>query len=176
VFWAATLVERQAGVATADATLVGSAFLAGMVAGRLMLSSGRAAAANPHRLVAAGLVVAIGGALVVWGSALPLLSAAGLFCAGLGVAIQYPLGVAIALDASAGRLGQAGARLTIASGGAILGAPLALGALADTVGVVAGWALIVVLGLAGLLVASLVRTDARRRAAALPEAQAIAAD
>ena len=59
----------------------------------------------------------------------------GLFVAGIGVANLYPLIVALALGAAPGQSNEAGARLTFASGTAILAAPLLLGTLADAVGI-----------------------------------------
>ena len=53
-----------------------------------------------------------------------------------------PLGVAAALAGAPGQLALAGNRLTLASGLAILLAPLALGAIADATGVIAGWGLV----------------------------------
>ena len=58
-------------------------------------------------------------------------------------AILYPLGVAAALAGAPEQLALAGNRLTMASGLAILLAPLALGAIADATGVIAGWGLVV---------------------------------
>jgi len=82
------------------------------------------------------------GAGVVWVSTAAILSGAALFLAGVGVAILYPLGVAAALAGAPEQLGLAGNRLTMASGLAILLAPLALGAIADATGVIAGWGLV----------------------------------
>jgi hypothetical protein len=65
--------------------------------------------------------------------------------AGLGVAGLYPLGVAAALAAAPGRLAAAGARLTLASGTAVLVAPLALGLAADAAGVEIAWGLVIAL-------------------------------
>ncbi len=113
VFWGATLVERRTHVSTPEATAIGALFLGGGV-----------------------------GAGVAWVSTAPVLSGFGLFLAGVGVAILYPLGVAAALAGAPGQLALAGNRLTLASGLAILIAPLALGAIADATGVIAGWGLV----------------------------------
>ena len=84
VFWAATLVERRTGVSTAEATLVGALFLAGMFAGRLVLSAGVGAARDVRQLVAGGLVLAAIGSTLVWVSTSAPLSGAALFLAGAG--------------------------------------------------------------------------------------------
>lgn len=150
VFWAATLVERRASLATSEASLVAALFLAGMFAGRLGLSSGVGTGGDIRRPAAIGLGLAILGAGVTWVSTVGLVSGAGLFVAGVGVSALYPVGVAAALAAAPDRLAAAGARLTLASGVAILIAPLALGAIADLTGVVAGWALVLVIAVAAL--------------------------
>jgi len=148
VFWGATLVERRTLVPTPQATAIGALFLGGMFAGRLGLSVGIGAGHDTRRNAAAGVVLAGLGAGVAWVSTAAILSGLGLFVAGVGVAILYPLGVAAALAAAPGQLALAGNRLTLASGLAILLAPLALGAIADATGVIAGWGL--VLGLVAI--------------------------
>ena len=142
VFWGATLVERRTLVPIPEATAIGALFLGGMFAGRLGLSVGIGAGHDIRRNAAAGLVLAGLGAGVAWVSTAPILSGFGLFLAGVGVAILYPLGVAAALAGAPGQLALAGNRLTLASGLAILLAPLALGAIADATGVIAGWGLV----------------------------------
>jgi hypothetical protein len=150
VFWAATLVERQTGVSIEVATLLGGLFLGGMFIGRLAQSVGLGTGSDVRRAASVGIVLAGTGSAVAWASTAPALSGAALFVAGLGVAGLYPLGVAAALAAAPGRLTDAGTRLTLASGLAILLAPLALGAAADAVGVPLAWGLVVGLSLAAL--------------------------
>jgi MFS family permease len=150
VFWGATLIERQTGVETAVATLLGALFLGGMFVGRLGQSMGLGTAGDIRRSAAIGLVLAGTGSGIAWVSTLPLVSGAALFVAGLGVAGLYPLGIAAALAAAPGRLTLAGTRLTLASGVAILVAPLALGAAADAAGVPVAWGLVVALSLVAL--------------------------
>jgi MFS family permease len=113
-----------------------------MFAGRLGLSVGIGAGHEIRRNAAAGLVLAGVGAGVAWVSTGAILSGFALFLAGIGVAVLYPLGVAAALAGAPEQLPLAGNRLTMASGLAILLAPLALGAIADATGVIAGWGLV----------------------------------
>lgn len=150
VFWAATLVERRTTAPIEVASLVAACFFAGMFVGRLGLSAGIGTSGDVRRSAVVGLVLAACGALVAWVSTLPVVSAAGLFAAGVGVAVLYPVGISAALAAAPGQLAAAGARLTLASGVAILVAPLALGAIADLTGVVAGWALVIALAVVAL--------------------------
>ncbi len=77
----------------------------------------------------------------------------GLFIAGLGISLQFPLGVALAIAASEGLPDRATARSGIAAGLAIGGGPFVLGALADLVGVHSAFLLVpVLLALAALFV------------------------
>lgn len=142
VFWGATLVERRAQVTIPEATAIGALFLGGMFVGRLGLSLGIGAGHDTRRNAAVGLVLAAVGASLVWVSTAAAVSGIALFIAGLGVATLYPLGVGAALAGAPGQLALAGNRLTLATGVAILVAPLALGAIADATGVVAGWGLV----------------------------------
>jgi hypothetical protein len=142
VFWGATLVERRTLVSIPEATAIGALFLGGMFAGRLGMSVGLGAGHEVRRNAATGLVLAGVGAGVAWVSTAAIVSGAALFLAGVGVAVLYPLGVAAALAGAPGQLALAGNRLTLASGLAILVAPLALGAIADATGVIAGWGLV----------------------------------
>ena len=79
----------------------------------------------------------------MWLATTPVASAVGLFVAGIGTASLYPLGMATALERAGDAALAAGARLTLATGVAILTMPLLLGAVADNVGVVAGWPLVI---------------------------------
>jgi MFS family permease len=151
VFWGATLIQRRTGVETPAATLLGGLFLAGMFTGRLGQSLGLGTGGDLRRPAAVGVVLAISGASVAWFSTVAAISAAGLFMAGLGVAGLYPLGVAAALATVPGQPSFAGTRLTLASGLAILIAPLALGAVADAMGVIVGWGLVVGFALIALV-------------------------
>jgi MFS family permease len=150
VFWGATLIERQTGVETAVATLLGGLFLGGMFVGRLGQSLGLGTGGSIRRSAAIGLVLAGTGATIAWVSTSPVVSGGALFLAGLGVAGLYPLGVAAALAAAPGRLTLAGTRLTLASGAAILVAPFVLGVAADAAGVPVAWGLVVLLSLVAL--------------------------
>ncbi len=145
VFWAATLVERRTDSATSDATLVAALFLAGMFVGRVGMSLGIGTTGDVRAPAAIGLIVTAFGAVVAWTSTLAVLSGLGLLVAGIGVSVLYPVGIAAALAAAPGHLAVAGARLTLATGTAILIAPLVLGAIADATGVAIGWGLVLVL-------------------------------
>ena len=137
IFWGADFLVA-AGLSTSAAATTVSLFLWGMVAGRI---AGRQFARRmpTERL----LLLALGVSAAVLG----------LFVAGFGVANLFPLTVALALGAAPGQSNEASARLTFASGTAILAAPLLLGALADAVGIRLAYG-VVPLFILGALVAS----------------------
>ena len=150
-FWGSTLVQRRTGVPLGDAALAAGGFFAGMLLGRAALSLERIGGIDPRRLVRGGLVLAIIGSLAAWVAGDPVMAAAALFVTGVGVSGQYPLGAALTLPLGAAAPAAAAARLTLASGLAVLVAPLVLGAAADLVGVERAWLLIPALALAALL-------------------------
>jgi MFS family permease len=133
IFWGADFLV-VAGLSTSAAATMVSLFLWGMVAGRI---AGRQVARwmPTERLLLLALGIAGGGFFVYWLVPAALVVVLGLFVAGVGVANLYPLIVALALGAAPGQSNEAGARLSFASGTAILAAPLLLGALADSVGI-----------------------------------------
>jgi MFS family permease len=152
VFWGSTIVGKRTGIANADATLLASLFVAGMLVGRLATSSRFGARQAPRLLLGAGLCTVLVGASLTWISTLPALAGLGLFLGGLGTAGLYPIGLTVALHSAPGAHLEAAARATLASGMAVLLAPSVLGLAADAVGVVAAWPITLGLGAAGLLV------------------------
>ena len=152
VFWGSTMAGRQTGLSRADATLLASLFVAGMFTGRAAFGRGLGAGRAARGLLAAGLVVVLAGAGLVWISTTPVLSGIGRFLGGLGTAGMWPLGLSVALQSAPKAHVQAAARASLGSGVAALLAPSALGLAADSVGVVGAWAIIPGLALAALVV------------------------
>jgi MFS family permease len=174
VFWAATLAERRTGVTIAESSIIGSLFLVGMFVGRLGLAVGIGTGHDSRRPAMIGFAVAGFAAVLAWISTAPILTAVACFLAGTGIAVLYPLGVATALATAPGRLSQAGARLNLASGIAILLAPLLLGVISDIAGVVVGWSVIVGLVAIGLALASRLPHGAGTEATATLESAPLA--
>jgi fucose permease len=121
-----------------------SLFLGGMILGRL-LGSRLVQRFSARAVVTVSILVAGGGFLLFWKPVTNAVGLAGLFLAGLGVASLYPLILSLAIDAADGNTVQAGARTTLASGTAILALPLALGRLADAIGIESAYGLVIVL-------------------------------
>jgi hypothetical protein len=152
VFWGATLIERRSRASLGDAAVAGSAFFAGMIAGRSALSLRAAGHWPPMLVVRVGLVAGVTGALLAWAANDPLGGAAGLFVVGLGIAGQYPLVASMTLAAGSASPATAAARMTLATGVALLLSPLILGAIADARGVEGSWMLVPALCVAALVV------------------------
>jgi len=126
--WAvARLVD--AGLTTASAAVLGTAFPLGMALGRLA----GPALIGRIPVVPIGSAVTAAGALVVVAAGGPAAITAGLVVAGAGVATLYPVALA-ALVATPGLTAPHAASLgALASGTAILAAPAALARIADGV-------------------------------------------
>ena len=159
-FWAADGLREHTGASPAAATAGVTAIVAGMFAGRL--GGGRVALrVRPALLLLAAVGLTAAGFAGFWLSTAPLAALAGLAACGLGISLQFPLGAALAVQASGGRPDRGAGRVSFAAGLASGVAPFALGALADRVGPHAAFLLVPVLlaGAAGCVVA-LLRTPA----------------
>ncbi|MDX9830069.1 MAG: MFS transporter [Anaerolineae bacterium] len=135
IFWSANYFEGVVGMPKAGAAQAVSLFLAAMILGRVA-GSRLVTRFAPRRLVVASSLLALAGFLAFWGPGAGRAWAglSGLFLTGLGVANLYPLILSQAMGAAGERAVQASARATLASGTAILALPLALGRLADIIG------------------------------------------
>jgi fucose permease len=144
IFWSANYVEQVLGLIKADAAQAVSLFLAAMIVGRILGS--RLVHRFPTRIVVTvSIITAAVGFLLFWREENSILALSGLFLTGLGVANLYPLILSLAINAADGKSVQAGARATLASGTAILALPLALGRLADVVGIRSAYAIVIFL-------------------------------
>jgi fucose permease len=144
IFWSANYVEQVLGLIKADAAQAVSLFLAAMIVGRILGSQ------LVHRfatqiVVTVSIITAAVGFLLFWSEENSILALSGLFLTGLGVANLYPLILSLAINAADGKSVQAGARATLASGTAILALPLALGRLADAVGIRPAYTIVIFL-------------------------------
>ncbi|MGH2616120.1 MAG: MFS transporter [Thermomicrobiales bacterium] len=142
----ATVVRLERAAAASAMTL----FFVAMTGGRL-LGSRLARRYRTISLLLAAIAIALAGFLLYWLAPTPGISLPGLFIAGLGVANLYPLTVSAATGAAAHVIDRATARLAVASGAALLTAPLAVGVLSDAAGMRWGFGVV-----APLLIAAFV--------------------
>jgi fucose permease len=144
IFWSADYLEHVLGLIKADAAQAVSLFLAAMIVGR-GLGSRLVQRFSTRSVVLISILIAGIGFLFFWRTENLFLSLSGLFLTGLGVANLYPLILSLAIGAAEGNTVQAGARATLASGTAILALPLALGRLADALGIRSAYAVVLLL-------------------------------
>ncbi len=142
LFWSSSIVESQTGVPLSEATLVITAFTAGMVVSRIGLSFRAASEWNPIWLLRGGAALALLGTLLPWASTSFELSMIGFFVAGLGLGVLFPVGAALAMATAPLQPQLASGRLVLASGLAVLLAPLVLGVIADAAGIRSAWLLV----------------------------------
>lgn len=136
--WTADLLREQAGLAPAAAAAGLGAVSAGMVLGRFI--GGRLAQTYSvdgllrHAIIIAGVAL-----LLAWLARTPALLLGCLFLVGLGISVNWPLGVARVVAASGGQANR-GASLASVAGGIAGGTfPFLVGALADRVGIQAAF-------------------------------------
>jgi MFS family permease len=175
LFWASTLVATRTGLPLPEAVSLGAFFLVGILGGRLAISSGVAGRVASSRLLVAGLGLAVAGAFLVWVATDVPLAAAALVLVGIGTGMFYPIGVTVAMAQAPDAPVVASTRLQLATGTAVLTAPLALGVIADAVGVVSGWLLVPLLAAAAVAVLATIPTPAAERTQAAASRGAAAA-
>ncbi len=131
--WAADFLRREAGVSRGVAALGVGLFVGGMAAGRLV-GARLAVTRLPNGLLMGALAVAVAGFTLFWAGGGAATGLLGLAVTGTGVAMLYPLSLTLAMGAAPGRSVLASGRASLGAGLAVLIAPFALAALADTVG------------------------------------------
>jgi fucose permease len=132
------------GLLKAEAAQAVSLFLAAMIVGRIA-GSRLVQRFSARGVVMVSIMIAGIGFLLFWRAENSAVGLTGLFLSGLGVASLYPLLLSLAIGAANGNAVQAGARATLASGTAILALPLALGRLADAIGIRSAYVLVIIL-------------------------------
>ncbi len=155
VVWGSQLVSARAGIGDVAATGLASLYVAGMIAGRLALSTGLATEWRQTTVLRASTILAVAGAALTLLAADPTLAGLGLLLGGVGISPAYPLGASLAIAHAQDTPVLASAWLPAASGLAIFSAPLGLGLVVGLAGVVGAWLL--VLGMLALGLAVIVR-------------------
>ena len=133
LFWAPAYLEQVVGFSAAGAAAGAAGFPLGMLLGRIALRT-LVRRAPLRRLLIVALACVFAGFLIYWGVGWPPAAIAGCFLIGLGVAPLYPLSTDFAIGAAPLNRDVASMRLAIAFGLSLLLTPIALGALADEVG------------------------------------------
>lgn len=157
-YWGATYLREVVGLERSLAVTAMTVFFAAMLAGRVA-GGWLVRTVDAARLVAAGLAtVAVGIVLqALTTSTAVAMVALGLL--GLGIAVLFPLSLALAVEAAPDRAALVSSRCVVAGSTAVLLGPLLVGQLADTVGLRPALLVMPVVTVAGaLLLARLVRT------------------
>jgi fucose permease len=133
LLWSPAYLEQVAGLPRTAAVTAAAAFPAAVLLGR---SAGSLLVRRvaPAILYPASLCLIVPGFLAFWGGFSAPIAVFGLFLAGLAAALLYPLSLSFAVGAAGTAGSAASARSGLAAGTAVLIAPIALGALADHVG------------------------------------------
>ncbi len=160
--WGADYLVTVAGTTEGTASFLMAAFFGAMVTGRF-LGSRVARRLKPFPLLLGTTTLGLGGAMLLWGSTATPLVVAGLFLTGLGISMLFPMLLSLAIGIVPDRPDRAAARIAIAAGGAVIVAPLTLGALADQSGIRDAFGLV-----PGLLVFVVLFAALGRRASAAP--------
>lgn len=132
-FWGADFLVSVVGLDKVNAATLMSVFFVAMVIGRMVGSRLTHTIESRQLLVYAIVVVGVGFPLF-WLAQLSILNIFGLFLAGLGIANLFPLTLSVATSIDPEQSNRASARVSMASGMAILLAPQILGSFADRVG------------------------------------------
>ena len=133
ILWGAEFLHTVIKLQPAQAASAFSLFFAAMLLGRIA-GSWFSRRISGRRLIRAALAIAAAGFVLYWLFSSAVVSLIGLFLTGLGIANLYPITLSLAIGAAPGRSDAASARATLAVGAAIMLAPLALGTLADSLG------------------------------------------
>ena len=153
VVWGSQVVVDRSGISDVEATRLASLFVVGMVTGRLAVSAGLGHGSRSLPVLRGCAALAMVGAVVTLLATRPEVAGLGLLLGGLGISAIYPLSASLALAHAPGVPVRASARLTAASGSAILVVPFGLGLVAGLVGVEGAWLIVLGLLAAGLILA-----------------------
>ncbi len=156
-FWGADFLEKSVGLEKVTASTLMTVFFLAMIIGRVIGSRLTRSIESSRLLLYAILIVGVGFPLF-WLSPFAPLNVMGLFLAGLGIANLFPLTLAVATSIDPEQANLASARMSMASGIAILVAPQVLASFADQVGIFNAFGVT-----AGLLVAAALIVFAERR-------------
>lgn len=163
-YWAPTylrdVVELERSTAVAGGALFFGAMLVGRVAGGVL-----ARRYEPARIVVAGLAVFASGLLLQAVGTAPATSLLGLVVLGLGVSVLFPMGLSLAVSAAPMRAAVISGRCITAGAVGVLLGPLAVGRLADAVGLRPALLVLPVTVVAAGVALAVVRATASRRPA-----------
>ncbi|MBB2748029.1 UNVERIFIED_ORG: putative MFS family arabinose efflux permease [Microbispora rosea subsp. rosea] len=131
--WAAELLSQRTGLSPGVAATGLTAMLAGMAAGRFG-GARLALRFAPGSVLLGSLGVTLAGWALFWTGTSAPVCYAGLALSGLGISVQFPMGLTRMIDVSGGRPDQASGTASIWAGVGSGSGPFVLGALGDGFG------------------------------------------
>jgi fucose permease len=149
VVWSPSYLESAVGLSRERAAVAVMAFPVGIIAGR-MVGAIVLTRFRDEQVVLPSLAIAFLGFLVFWLAAQAGVAVAGLFVTALGVANLFPVSLALAMGQAGCATNTATARSSLATGVALIAAPLMLGGLADQAGIRGAFALVPLLLVGGV--------------------------
>lgn len=169
-YWGTSFLAGEAGLQAADAATLMGAYFVALLLGRI-LGSRLARRARPGALLVGAVALSAAGFLPFWLAPLvsppaptaTLVSAAGLFVAGLGIGNLYPLGASLATGAAPQVADLATSRIALTVGCSTLLIPPSLGLVADRLGIGNAYAIVAALLLAAAALAVTVDRSARKQ-------------
>lgn len=139
--WSASFLEKVGGFARDNAVLGSIGFAVGMLSGRIA-GTVLIRRVGEFRLALMSLCLTLIGFFIFWLSPMAWLTLLGLSVTGLGIANLYATVMTLALAAAPDAQNRAAARISMATGSAIIFTPLVLGALADNFGLFLGYLIV----------------------------------
>ena len=139
--WSASFLEKVSGFERDSAILGSISFAIGMLSGRIA-GTVLIHRIGEFRLALMSLCLTLAGFFIFWLSPPAWLTLVGLGVTGLGIANLYATVMTLALAAAPDNQDRAAARISMATGSAIICTPLVLGALADNFGLFLGYLIV----------------------------------
>ena len=134
MFWSADLLRERCGFSAGAAASSLGAITGGMLLGRLV-GARLAERVSADRLLRAAVVLSLFAFALAWAFTWWPAVLLGLALGGIGLSVQAPLGIARVMQVSNGLTDRASALALVAASVAVATAPIALGVLADHIGV-----------------------------------------
>jgi fucose permease len=148
VVWSPSYLESVVGLSRERATVAVMAFPVGIIAGRVV-GAFALTRLRDEQVVLPSLAIAFCGFLLFWLATHAAAAVAGLLVTALGVANLFPVSLSLAIGRAGSATSTATARSSLATGVALIAAPLMLGGLADQAGIRGAFALVPLLLIAG---------------------------
>lgn len=134
ILWSVDLLTTRGGLSMTAAVAAVSAIPIGVLVGRVF-GSRLAETRSVELLLRLGLATALVGFSLAWLGTGAIGITLGLFVVGIGISLNWPLGLSRVVMASGGRATQATSLASLAGGIALLTVPLSLGLMADQIGI-----------------------------------------